>query len=79
MTLDEEPTAELLADAAQHLAQADVLLSVAGALKFGRLTALAKPDGRVRGNVTGETLCRLIVRTLAQTYAEDFEAATAPF
>ena len=44
-------------------------------LRVGRLTALQKPDGGVRGIVVGDILRRLVARTTAK----QAEKATAPF
>ena len=46
---------------------------------MGRITALRKPNGRVRGIVTGEIMRRLVAKTCAQLYAMAFEQACAPF
>ena len=45
----------------------------------GRITALQKPDGGVRGIVVGDILRRLVARTMAKQMAARVEAATAPF
>ena len=45
----------------------------------GRIKALSKPDGRVRGIVLGDIFRRLVARTIAKQMAEKVEAATAPF
>ena len=42
---------------------------IQGALRLGRLTALRKPNGGVRGIVAGDILRRLVARTMAQQYA----------
>ena len=60
------------------LAQAKVLQEIAEALTCARLTALSKPDGGVRGT-TGCSLRRLVARTLAKQFAEEFERECAPF
>ena len=49
------------------------------AIRLGRLTALQKPDGGVRGIVVGDTFTRLVARTLAKQISKRVEAATAPF
>jgi hypothetical protein len=77
--LELEETAELLADAAQHLARAEVPGAVAEALRLARLTALTKKAGGVRGIATGEVMRRLVARTLAQQFAKQFDAATLPY
>ena len=46
---------------------------------MGRLTALSKPDGGVRGIVVGDILRRLVARTIAKQVSKQAEAATAPF
>ena len=46
---------------------------------FGKTQALQKPNGGVRGIVVGDTLRRLVARTIAQQLSVVVEAATAPF
>ena len=48
-------------------------------LRVGRLTALQKPDGGVRGIVVGDIVRRLVARTMAKQVAKQAEKATAPF
>ena len=52
---------------------------MARALRQARLTALQKRDGGIRGIATGESLRRLVARTLAQTYVAEIEKECAPF
>ena len=47
------------------------------AIRLGRMTTLRKPDGGVRGIVTGDVVRRLVSRTMAQQMGE--AVATAPF
>ena len=44
------------------------------AFRMGRVTALAKPDGGVRGIVVGDVFRRLIARTVAQELAPQFHS-----
>ena len=46
---------------------------------MGRLTALSKPDGGVRGIVVGDILRRMVARTMARQFSKKVEVATAPF
>ena len=48
-------------------------------LMGARLTALAKPDGVVRGIATGSSVRRLVARTLAKDFASEFEVECALF
>ncbi|CAK0888740.1 unnamed protein product, partial [Prorocentrum cordatum] len=77
--LDDEHCCDLLHHAATLLARAQIPGPVAEALRLGRLTALRKSNGRVRGIVTGDVFRRLVARTLAQQVGEEVEQATAPF
>ena len=77
--MDDQDTLELLFEAATSLAQAAVPASVAAALTTARLTALSKRDGGVRGIATGCSFRRLVARTLAKQFAEDFEQECPPF
>ena len=79
LLLDSEEDMQLLHHAAQRLALADVPEVIATALRLGRMVALRKPNGRVRGLVMGDTFRRLVARTLAQQFAASFDAACRPF
>ena len=48
-------------------------------LRLGRLTALRKPTGGVRGIVAGDILRRLVSRTIAQQLSDVVKNATSPF
>ena len=48
-------------------------------MALGRITALRKPQGGVRGIVCRDFLRRVIARTLAQQYGAEIEQACAPF
>ena len=77
--LDEEADCTLLHGAAKRLARAHVPAPVVPAIRAGRIVALRKPNGRVRALVVGDVLRRLVVRTLAQEYASELQAACMPF
>ena len=70
---------DLLAEAATHLARAQVPADVADGLARTRLTALRKADGGVRGIATGDTFRRLVSRTLAKEWPGTFDRATRPY
>ena len=61
------------------LACGDVPEEVIDGIRLGRLTALNKPDGGVRGIVVGDIIRRLVARTMAKQVAKKAEKATAPF
>ena len=63
---------------AHIMARGEVPDRIEPVLRLGRLTALRKPDGGVRGIVVGDVLRRLVARTIAQQIADQVEAATAP-
>ena len=63
----------------QAVASADVPEPVAAALALGRMTALQKANGKVRGIVVGNTIRRLVCRTVARQFADELQSATAPF
>ena len=77
--MDAEYASNLLCDTAEAPARAQLPQAVSSALTLGQLTALQKPNGRVRGIVAGDTLRRMVARTLAQQYGPELEAACAPF
>ena len=68
---------DLFAFAATGLANAQVPTDVAAGIAMARMTALWKPDGGVRGIVTGD-VC-LVARVLAKEWAGTFERSTRPF
>ena len=65
--------------ACEILAGGEVPDNVATALRRGRMTALQKPGGEVRGIVAGDVIRRLVARTIAQQLSETVERTTAPF
>ena len=75
---DDETSTAHLGQVTQLLAQARVPPTIAAAIALGRLVALQKPNGRVRGIVVGDTLRRLVSRCMAQQYASTFQAACQP-
>ena len=77
--LDDEVATGRFVNAAEQVARADLPGDVVEALLLGRLTALRKPNGKVRGIVTGDAVRRLVGRTLAQQHSRAFDAACAPF
>ena len=64
---------------AGFFAKAQVPQTILSALRLGRMTALRKPSGGIRGIVVGDVFRRLVARTLAQQFAKKVESATAPF
>ena len=76
--LEDETLWSLFTSFCQAFARAEVPEEVSGAVRLGRLTALKKDNGRVRGIVAGSVLRRLTRRAVATQYAEQFMAATAP-
>ena len=77
--LDSERDMHLFFRVAELLARGDVPENVASVLRKGRLTALQKPGGGVRGTVAGDVIRRLVARTVAQRLGKAVEQATAPF
>ena len=64
---------------AESLATAQVPQEVADGLRLGRITALQKPTGGVRGIVAGDIIRRLVGRTIAQQLGPAVERATSPY
>ena len=63
----------------EHLVTARVPNPVIEAVRMGRMTALRKPAGGVRGIVVGDVIRRLVARTVAQQVGSNVEKATAPY
>ena len=64
---------------AEKFLQGEIPRTIVQIIKLGRMTALRKKDGGVRGMVVGEVIRRLTARTMAQQLGPAIEAATAPF
>jgi hypothetical protein len=77
--LDDESCMDLFAEVSERLAQAKVPGPVVQALRLGRMVALRKSSGKVRGIVTGDVFRRLVARTIAQQLSEEFNTACSPF
>ena len=69
----------LLFTLGEKLARAEIPDSIVGAIRLGRLTALQKPSGGVRGIVAGDILRRIVAHTIAQQISSHVERTTAPF
>ena len=79
LVLDDDESSHVLWRVAARLARADAPTAVGGWLGIGRLVAVQKPSGGVRGLVVGDFLRRLVSRTLAQQFADHFDAACRPY
>ena len=78
LLLDDPSAAESLHAVAQRLARAELPPSASQSLGLGRLVAVRKPAGGVRGLIVGDFLRRLVARSLAQQFATAFDLATRP-
>ena len=65
--------------ACEKLCIAQVPDPIRDAIRLGRLTALQKPNGGVRGIVAGDIVRRLVARTMSQQMMEKVQAATPLF
>ena len=77
--LESDRDSALLVQVALKLARGDVPEEVIDSIRLGRLTALNKPDGGVRGIVVGDIFRRLVAKKMAKQMAKKAEKATAPF
>ena len=78
LILDDSAAVDSFGAVATRLARAQLPATIAQALGLGRLIAIRKPAGGVRGIVVGDYLRRLVARTLAQHFAPAFDVATRP-
>ena len=79
LVLDDKASGLAFVRAATDLARAQVPPSIAAAIRLGRIVALQKPNGRVRGIVVGDFLRRLVARSLAQIFSSNLQEACQPF
>ena len=76
---DDETTMKLDCDAALQLATGKPPTAIAEGLGIGRLTALLKDNGKVRGIVTGNAHRRLVAKTLAQQFGTVSDGEKTPY
>ena len=74
--LDSVRDQQLFYKLAENVAKANLTPTVIEAIRMGRMTALRKANGGVRGIVVGEVVRRLVARTMAQQLGPQVEAAT---
>ena len=67
---------ELSCELAQEVARAEIPAEIVSAIRLGRMTALRKPSGGVRGIVVGDVLRRLVARTVAQVLVKGSHRTT---
>jgi len=63
----------------QEFARANLPQEVLQAHRIGRISALQKDTGRIRGIVAGSVLRRLVCKAVAKQFASKLLEATAPF
>ena len=76
--LDNDRALHTFFSVAEQFARAQVPQGVVDMVRLGRLTALSKPDGGVRGIVAGDVVRRLVARTMSQQLSPAVERATRP-
>ena len=79
LLLDSTRDSDLLWELGRSFAQGGVPAEVIPLLRLGRITALQKPSGGIRGIVVGDVFRRLVARTMAQQLNAAVERATSPF
>ena len=77
--LDSNPNMHLLFVVGEMFSRGQIPHNIVQLVKLGRMTALRKKDGGVRGIVAGEVIRRLVARTIAQQLNSAAAPATAPF
>ena len=77
--LDSVKDQQLLCKLAQQVAVAGITPTVVEPIRMGRMTALRKTNGGVRGIVIGDVFRRLVARTMPQQLGPQVEARTAPY
>ena len=77
--LEDEELWNVLVRFLQAFARAKVPEEVAAGLRLGRMTALRKDNGKVRGIVAGSVLRRLASKAVVMQYGKALMAATAPY
>ena len=63
----------------QHVARAQIPDEAAAAMRMCLLIPIRKNNGKLRSLNAGDSFRRLVAKTLAQQFAQDFRAATSPY
>ena len=77
--LDNVRDSHLFFTVAEQLSRAHTPQVIVNIIRMGRMTALQKDYGGVRGIVAGDIIRRLVARTVAQQLSPIVERVTAPF
>ena len=77
--LDDEEATTRFVQVAECLARGQVPVAVSELLGLGRMVALPKANGGVRGLVIGDLLRRVVARALAQMFSHQFQSACSPW
>ena len=64
---------------AEFLARAQIPPAIRKGIALGRMTALDKGSAKVRGIAAGDTFRRVVAKTLAQQFAQEFDQACSPY
>jgi len=78
LCLEEDSSFDLLYSVADILAAAEVPEEVVRALAVSKLTAMLKPNGRIRGISSGDVFRRLVAKTLARQKQQVFRDLVSP-
>ena len=73
LLLDRESDVMAITMFGNSFARGQIPSDIVAAVRLGRMTALQKPDGGVRGIVVGDYFRRLVSRTLAKQFAQNAE------
>ena len=77
--LDSERDSKSFWRMCQEFARGRLPEEILRVVRIGRMTALQKPQGGIRGIVVGDVVRRLVARTLAQQMGPAVERHTSPF
>ena len=79
LVLDDADATQAFLQVSHLLAQADLPQQASNAIALGRLVALQKPNGRIRGLVVGDLLRRVVSRSIAQHFGQTIHTACSPY
>ena len=77
--IDDDNTWDQFVALAQAFGRAEVPEEIAAAIARGRLTAMQKENGKVRGIVAGTVLRRIVAKALAKEFGDAIMECTSPF
>ena len=77
--MEDDVAFDTLSDVAEIIAQAKIPIQVANMLRVSALIALNKADNKIRGIAAGDTLRRLVAKSMARQFQSVMRRHVEPY